>query len=157
VQRALTGLALRHFKTAVSQGILDECAAVTAKLRIPLFPQAQPSGAVAWIAAKSLRAEPMPRRGKMSRDAADKVLAASAVATRTASVVTQDRDLLTLQKPLGVQVVTPAQLIHALQLWSCVNGEDGRLLTLPWGAARPTGGQRQRAKQPQADAFTLCG
>lgn len=44
-RRALTGLALRRFKTAVSQEILDEYAAVTAKIRTRLFPQAQPSGA----------------------------------------------------------------------------------------------------------------
>ena len=115
-RRALTGLALRRFKTAVSQEILDEYAAVTAELRARRFPQAQPSGALAWIAAKSLRVEPMPLRGKLSRDPTDSVFVASAVAARAAFVVTQDRDLLALQKPFGVQVVTPVQLIQALQL-----------------------------------------
>ena len=115
-RRALTGLALRRFKTAVSQEILDEYAAVTAELRARRFPQAQPSGALAWIAAKSLRVEPMPLRGKLSRDASDNVFVATAVAAHAAFVVTQDRDLLALQKPFGVQVVTPIQLIQALQL-----------------------------------------
>ena len=115
-RRALTGLALRRFKTAVSQEILDEYAAVTAELRARRFPQAQPSGALAWIAAKSLRVEPVPLRGKLSRDPTDNVFVASAVAAHAAFVVTQDRDLLALQKPFGVQVVTPVQLIQALQL-----------------------------------------
>ena len=115
-RRALTGLALRRFKTAVSQEILDEYAAVTAELRARRFPQAQPSGALAWIAAKSLRVEPIPLRGKLSRDPTDNVFVASAVAAHAAFVVTQDRDLLALQKPFGVQVVTPVQLIQALQL-----------------------------------------
>ena len=115
-RRALTGLALRRFKTAVSQEILDEYAAVTAELRARRFPQAQPSGALAWIAAKSLRVEPMPLRGKLSRDPTANVFVASAVAARAAFVVTQDRDLLALQKPIGVQVATPVQLIQALQL-----------------------------------------
>jgi putative PIN family toxin of toxin-antitoxin system len=95
-RRALAGLALRRFKTAVSQEILDEYTAVTAELRARLFPQAQPSGALAWLAAKSLRVEPMPLRGKLSRDASDNVFVASAVAARAAFVVTQDRDLLAL-------------------------------------------------------------
>jgi predicted nucleic acid-binding protein len=58
----------------------------------------------------------MPLRGKLSRDPTDNVCVASAVAAHAAFVVTQDRDLLALQKPFGVQVVTQVQLIQALQL-----------------------------------------
>lgn len=115
-RRALTGLALRRFKTAVNQDILDEYAAVTTELRARLFPQAQPSGALAWIAAKSIRVEPMPRRGKLSRDPDDNVFVASAAAVRAAFLVTQDRDLLALEKPFGVSVVTPVELIRQLRL-----------------------------------------
>ena len=46
-----------------------------------------------------------PRRGKPSRDPSDKVFVAWAVTAHAAFVVTQDRDALTLQKPIGVQVV----------------------------------------------------
>jgi len=115
-RRALTGLALRRFKTAVNQDILDEYAAVTAELRARLFPQAQPSGALAWIAAKSIRVEPMPLRGKLSRDPDDNVFVASAAAVQAAFLVTQDRDLLVLEKPFGVSVVTPVELIRQLRL-----------------------------------------
>lgn len=115
-RRALTGLALRRFKTAVSQEILDEYAAVTGELRARLFPQAQPSGALAWIAAKSVRVEPMPLSRKLSRDPDDNVFVTTAVTARAAFLVTQDRDLLVLQKPFGVQVVTPVQLIRELRL-----------------------------------------
>lgn len=86
-RRALTGLALRRFKTAVSQEILDEYAAVTADIRTRLFAQAQPSGALAWIAAKSVRVEPMPLPGKLSRDPDDNVFVASAAAVQAAFLV----------------------------------------------------------------------
>ena len=115
-RRALTGLALRRFKTAVSQAILDEYGAITAELRARRFAQAQPSGALAWIAAKSIRVEPMPLRGKLSRDPADSLFVTTAAAAQAAFLVTQDRDLLALQKPFGVQVVTPVQLIRELRL-----------------------------------------
>jgi len=115
-RRALTGLALRRFKTAVNQAILDEYAAVTAELRARLFPQAQPSGALAWMVAKSVRVEPMPIKRKLSRDPNDNVFVASAAAARAAFLVTQDRDLLAREKPFGVQIVTPVQLIHELRL-----------------------------------------
>jgi predicted nucleic acid-binding protein len=41
---------------------------------------------------------------------------ASAAAARAAFLVTQDRDLLDLQRPFGIQVVTPVELIRALRL-----------------------------------------
>jgi putative PIN family toxin of toxin-antitoxin system len=115
-RRALTGLALRRFKTAVSQEVLDEYAAVTAEIRTRLFSQAQPSGALAWIAAKSVRVEPLPLRGKLSRDPDDNVFVAAAAAVQAAFLVTQDRDLLGLEKPFGIQIVTPAELNRALRL-----------------------------------------
>ena len=115
-RRALTGLALRRFKTAVSQEILDENAAVTADIRTRLFAQAQPSGALAWIAAKSVRVEPMPLPGKLSRDPDDNVFVASAAAVQAAFLVTQDRDLLVLGKPFGIRIATPVELIRELRL-----------------------------------------
>lgn len=115
-RRALTGLALRRFKTAVNPAILDEYVDVTRALRAQLFPQAQPSGALAWIAAKSVQIEPMPLSGKLSRDPDDNVFVATAAAVRAAFLVTQDRDLLALEKPFGVPIVTPVQLIRVLCL-----------------------------------------
>ena len=115
-RRALAGLALRRFKTAVNQAILDEYAAITAQLRARLFPQAQPSGALACIASKSIRAEPLPLTGRLSRDPDDNVFVATAAATQAAFLVTQDRDLLTLKKPFGVRMVTPVELVRELRL-----------------------------------------
>ncbi len=115
-RRALTGLALRRFKTAVSQEILDEYADVTADIRTRLFAQAQPSGALAWIAAKSVRVEPMPLQGKLSRDPDDNVFVASAAAVQAAFLVTQDRDLLVLGRPFGIRIATPVELIRELRL-----------------------------------------
>ena len=115
-RRALTGLALRRFKTAVSQEILDEYAAVTADIRPRLFARAQPSGALAWIAAKSVRVEPMPLPGKLSRDPDDNVFVASAAAVQATFLVTQDRDLLVLGKPFGIRIATPVELIRELRL-----------------------------------------
>jgi putative PIN family toxin of toxin-antitoxin system len=115
-RRALTGLALRRCKTAVNQEILDEYAAVIAELRASRFAQAQPSGALAWLAAKSVRVVPMPLRGKLSRDPDDNVFVATAAAIQATFLVTQDRDLLALEKPFGVRVATPVELIRELRL-----------------------------------------
>jgi putative PIN family toxin of toxin-antitoxin system len=115
-RRALTGLALRRFKTAINDAILEEYAAITAELRQELFPDAQPSGALAWIVSKSVRVEPLPLRGKLSRDPDDNLFVATAAAVQARFLVTQDRDLLVLQKPFGVAIVTPVELIRQLRL-----------------------------------------
>jgi putative PIN family toxin of toxin-antitoxin system len=110
-RRALTGLARRRFKTAVNAGILEEYSAITAEVRARLFPAAQPSGALAWVASKSIRVEPMPLSGKLSRDPDDNLFVVTAAAAQAAFLVTQARDLLVLEKPFGVAIVTPVELL----------------------------------------------
>lgn len=115
-RRALSGLALRRFQTAINEEILEEYFVVTMRIRERLFPTAQPAGALAWLASKSLYAEPAPLRGKLSRDQDDNLFLATAMAARASYLVTQDRDLLVLEKPFGIEIVTPVQLVRALDL-----------------------------------------
>ena len=115
-RRALTGLARRRFKTAVNAAILEEYSAITAEVRARLFPAAQPSGALAWLASRSILAEPMPLAGKLSRDPDDNLFVATAAAARASFLVTQDRDLLVLEKPFGVAIVTPVELLKQLRV-----------------------------------------
>jgi uncharacterized protein len=115
-RRALTGLARRRFKTAINAGILEEYSAITAEVRARLFPAAQPSGALAWIASKSIRVEPMPLSDKLSRDPDDNIFVATAAAVQATFLVTQDRDLLLLGKAFGVTTVTPVELLRQLRL-----------------------------------------
>ena len=114
-RRALTGLAKRRFKPAINAAILEEYSAITAEVRARLFPAAQPSGALAWIASKSIQAEPLPLSGKLSRDPDDNLFVATAAAVPAAFLVTQDRDLLVLEKPFGVAIVTPVELLRQLR------------------------------------------
>jgi putative PIN family toxin of toxin-antitoxin system len=115
-RRALTGLAKRCFQTAINVPMMQEYIAVTGKLRSELGSTTLPSGALAWIAAKSIAIEPMPLRSKLSRDPKDNVFVMTAVAAAAEYLVTQDRDLLVLEKPFGVAVITPVQLVRKLRL-----------------------------------------
>jgi putative PIN family toxin of toxin-antitoxin system len=115
-RRALTGLAKRRFQTVINLSMMEEYAAITTSVREKLFPDSQPSGALAWIAAKSMHAEPVPLSRKLSRDSDDNLFVATAVAARARFLVTQDRDLLVLKKPFGVAIVTPVELVRFLRL-----------------------------------------
>lgn len=115
-RRALTGLARREFQTAINADIMQEYSFIVARVKDELFPQAQPSGALAWLAAKSLVVEPAPLREKLSRDPDDNLFVATALAAGAKFLVTQDRDLLVLEKPFGISIVTPVQLVRHLDL-----------------------------------------
>lgn len=115
-RRALAGLAKRRFISAVNPAILEEYAAIAAQIRERLFPLSQPSGALAWIASKSLHVEPAPLSGKLSRDPDDNLFVATALAASAEFIVTQDRDLLVLEKPFGIRIVTPVQVVRHFRL-----------------------------------------
>jgi putative PIN family toxin of toxin-antitoxin system len=115
-RRALTGLAQRRFQTAINPAMMEEYAIIMAQIREKLFPNTQPSGALAWLAAKSRQVEPLPLSGKLSRDPDDNLFVATAMAAGAKFLVTQDRDLLVLEKPFGIAIVTPVQLVRFLRL-----------------------------------------
>ncbi len=115
-RRALAGLAKRRFRSVVNASILLEYTTITAQIREELFPDSQPSGALAWIAAKSLHRDPVPLKKQLSRDPDDDLFVATAVAAQSKFVVSQDRDLLALEKPYGVAIVTPVQLVRFFRL-----------------------------------------
>jgi uncharacterized protein len=115
-RRALTGLARRRFATVVNGAIIEEYTSIVARVRKELFPGTQPSGALAWLVAKSLYVDPVPLKEKLSRDPDDNVFVATALAAGAGFIVTQDRDLLDLEKPFGIAIVTPVQLVRRFNL-----------------------------------------
>jgi uncharacterized protein len=115
-RRALTGLAKRRFQTVINFSIMAEYAAITAEVHEKVCSSTQPSGALAWIAAKSLHVEPSPLRRRLSRDPDDNLFVATATGAGARFLVSQDRDLLVLEKPFGVAIVTPVQLVRLLRL-----------------------------------------
>jgi predicted nucleic acid-binding protein len=54
--------------------------------------------------------------GKLSRGPDDNLFVATAMAARAKYIATQDRDLLVLEKPFGIAIVTPVQLVRLLRL-----------------------------------------
>ena len=58
----------------------------------------------------------MPLPGKLRRDRDANAFVAATAAAQAECLVTQDRDLLAPEKPFGLRVVTPVQLIRELRL-----------------------------------------
>src|SRR5271169_3551052 len=103
-------LAERQFQVAVTGTILAEFESVAERLCRrpgihygmswrPLFD---------WLARKAVHVEPAPLGKPRSRDATDDIFLACALASGAKIIVSYDLDLLTLQKPFGIEILKPS-------------------------------------------------
>jgi len=110
----LAGLARRQYAAAISRSLFDEYSTVAQRFR-ERFPRINPAGALGWLQAKSLWVEPAPLGRRRSRDPRDHPVLATALAARARYLVAGDRDLLVLEKPFGIEIVTPAQFLSQIE------------------------------------------
>lgn len=73
-----------------------------------------PAATVHWYCERVRRVDPAPLGKQRSRDVQDDPYLACALAAGAKFIVTRDEDLLVLQKPFGIEIVTPRQLLVRL-------------------------------------------
>lgn len=81
------------------------------ELQASRFPERSPLPFLNWIHTKALHCVRAPLGEQRSRDVSDDIFLACALAANADYVVSSDRDLLALCKPLGIEIVTPIQFI----------------------------------------------
>ena len=64
-----------------------------------------------WVHDKAAYFEPAPVGKQRSRDVADDIFLACALASGAKIIVSHDRDLLALEKPFGIEIMTPAVFV----------------------------------------------
>lgn len=107
-RRVFAAVARRRFQMAVTAEILAEYQDVS---RRPAFAGKNHDGLLAWIERFALLVEPAALGKQRSRDLKDDKFLACALAARAAAIVTSDKDLLSLVKPFGIEIITPAKFI----------------------------------------------
>ena len=112
-RRALVGLATHHYFACLTAELFAEYERVAAELQRE-FPGSNSAGSLAWLRSRARWFEPAPLGKQRSRDRDDEPVLACALAARGRFTVTSDRDLLNLQKPFGIAVVTPAEFLRAI-------------------------------------------
>jgi putative PIN family toxin of toxin-antitoxin system len=106
-------LARRRFQLAVTDGILAEYEEAAVGLAekpgrnhgmnwLPVFQ---------WLERKSIRFEPAPLGKARSRDPSDDIFLACALSSNAQYIVSFDKDLLSLGKPFGIEILTPAAFL----------------------------------------------
>ena len=66
-----------------------------------------------WVERKAKLFEPAPPGKQRSRDLDDDLILACALAGNAKVILSKDADLLVLEKPFGITVLTPRQFLAA--------------------------------------------
>jgi putative PIN family toxin of toxin-antitoxin system len=107
-------VACRQLFLYVTEEILEEYEAVIPETLAEETPKIDPLPKLAWIRNKSRLVEPAPLGKRRSRDAKDDIYLAAAIAASANCIVTYDKDLLTLGKPFGIEIIRPPELLRRL-------------------------------------------
>lgn len=114
-RRCFVLLARRKCRLAVTEAILDEYRILATRIGRRECPDRDPTPFLDWIGRVALLVEPSPLGKRRSRDVKDDPLLACALASRAEFIVTKDKDLLVLEKPFGIEIVTPREFYRKLE------------------------------------------
>jgi putative PIN family toxin of toxin-antitoxin system len=110
----LVKMARRQIFAFGSSDTLEETRAVTVELIRQKRPRHNATARLTWYLERVILVEPAPLGKQRCRDPGDDSYLSVALAAKAQFLVTFDKDLLSLQKPFGVGVITPAQLLKAI-------------------------------------------
>ncbi len=102
--------ARRKFHLAITVPIFEEYCEIARRVGRKI-PEVNPEPWLAWIERKATVYEPAPLGKQRSRDLEDDPFLSCALAGGAKIIVSKDNDLLVLEKPFGIEVVTPRELL----------------------------------------------
>ena len=108
----LLAMAKRRITVFATLEILEEVRALVAE-RGSKFKHA-PHNLLTWYYDRVKLVEPAPLGKQRSRDVKDDPYLACALAAGAKVIVSRDDDLLALEKPFGIQILTPRELLTRL-------------------------------------------
>ena len=109
-RRCLTLCAKRRFHLALTISIFEEYREIAHRMARKI-PEVNPEPWLRWI-ERTARVYEAALLGKQrSRDPDDDPFLACALASGAKTIVSKDQDLLALEKPFGIEIVTPRQFL----------------------------------------------
>lgn len=111
-QLCLVALARRRLMAYATVETLDELRRVVDE--IGFKSRHAPFTILEWYYSSVRVVDPMPLGRQRSRDAKDDPYIACALSARASALVTRDEDLLILERPFGVETITPRVLLARL-------------------------------------------
>ena len=109
-RRCLALWAKRRFHLALTVPVFEEYAEVARRVAARI-PEVNPEPWLDWIEHKAKVYEPASVGKQRSRDRDDDPFLACALASGAKTIISKDNDLLVLEKPFGVEILTPRQFL----------------------------------------------
>jgi putative PIN family toxin of toxin-antitoxin system len=109
-RRCMVLWAKRRFHLIVTVPIFEEYREVAKRVRREV-PQVNPEPWLKWIERKAKVYEPALLGKSRSRDPGDDPFLAGALAGGAETIISKDKDLLVMEKPFGVEILTPRQFL----------------------------------------------
>ncbi len=110
-RRCLYLAAHRQIRLYVTQSVWEEYDSRIPEELSLKRPGVNPRPTLDWLITAVHFIEPAPLGKQRSRDAKDDRYLACALGAQAEWIVSNDRDLLDMQKPFGVEIITPVQLL----------------------------------------------
>ena len=104
----------RRLRLCVTEAILAEYEIVIPERLKAEESEVDPGPKLAWIKNASKLFEPAPLGKQRSRDKKDDPYLACALAAQASYIVTYDKDLLKLEKPFGIEILRPAEMLRRI-------------------------------------------
>jgi len=108
-------MARRQVLAFGSAETVEETREVCTHLSRRKTPKHNAAGRLLWYLERVHLVEPAPLGKQRSRDLKDDPYLAAALAANAQAIVTFDKDLLSLGKPFGIGIITPAQLLKVIK------------------------------------------
>ena len=106
--------ARRRFQLAITIPIFEEYAEAARRVGRKI-PEVNPEPWLKWIERKAKVYEPALLGKQRSRDQKDDPFLACALASGAKMIVSKDGDLLVLEKPFGIEILTPRQFLTRIR------------------------------------------
>lgn len=113
--RCLVAFARRQYQVAATQVIFEEYREACAEFKARSGRTEKPELVLDWLYRKARLVDPVLLAEKLSRDPTDNKFVECALATDAEYVVSRDRDLLVLQKPFGIAIVSDTEFLRCLR------------------------------------------
>jgi uncharacterized protein len=113
-RRAWTTVARRKAQPCVTEQIEFEYRETCLAFQQMHFPSRSPEPFLDWISRRAHHCVPTALGKQRSRDAKDDPFIACALSAEAMYIVSSDRDLLDLEKPFGISIVTPSEFLKQL-------------------------------------------
>ena len=110
----LVAMARRRVEVFTSDWILEEVERTLKRLMGQRELRWDPMPVFTWFVEKAHRVDLAPTGKPRSRDAKDDPILGTALSARALYLVTNDEDLLILERPFGIAIVTPVEFLREL-------------------------------------------